>query len=320
MSKKGRHEEQEHENEERWLISYADFITLLMALFIVLYSMSSVDAAKFQKLAVSLSGEFSVASRSPIDLPSLPGREGDTLAPYLKKLDRTPAAATSEPGKKPSPETPVAGKDAFGEESSTSKAAGAESKTAARADAGKKEPGESEIKEALAVVAADRERRQTLEQVKADIEALLKREGLDDDVAVSISSSGRTLNVRLPDFLLFGIGSAELAPESRNVLYRMSTIISAAGQAVRIEGHTDDVPIRSGRFESNWDLSTARATRVLVYLQALGDIPADRLSAAGYGEHRPIGDNSTPEGRAKNRRVEFVITADEDTPNQRPPA
>lgn len=84
MSKKGRHEEHEHENEERWLISYADFITLLMALFIVMYAMSSTDAAKFQKLRVSLSGAFNVASRSPVNIPSLAGHKGDTLSPVIK--------------------------------------------------------------------------------------------------------------------------------------------------------------------------------------------------------------------------------------------
>ena len=101
MSKKGRHEEHEHENEERWLISYADFITLLMALFIVMYAMSSTDAGRYQKLAASLSGAFNVASRSPVNLPSLPGRKGDTLAPMIKD---TPAPA---PGAKaPEPNAP----------------------------------------------------------------------------------------------------------------------------------------------------------------------------------------------------------------------
>ena len=98
---------------------------------------------------------------------------------------------------------------------------------------------------------------------------------------------------------------------ARLVLDKMATIIERAGQKVRVEGHTDNIPIRSGKFASNWDLSTARATRVLMYLQEMGSIPPGKLAAAGYGEFRPLAPNDTPEGRAKNRRVEFVITAED---------
>ena len=165
------------------------------------------------------------------------------------------------------------------------------------------------VAQAQAQVAA-KERRK-LAQIKDQIDSLLELNGLSGQASVNISTSGRTLNVRLPDNLLFGIGSADLAPEASAVLDKMGIIIDQSGQSVRIEGHTDNIPTRSGRYASNWDLATARATRVLVYLQESTGIPPTRLSAAGYGEHRPIAANDTPEGRARNRRVEFVITAED---------
>lgn len=319
MSKKGRHEEHEHENEERWLVSYADFITLLMALFIVMYAMSSTDAERFQKLAVSLSGAFNVPSRSPIDMPSLPGRTGDTLAAVIKDRPEPPQSE-----EKPSPDAPEALAEIMEMQQKAASQGelppppGAEQQGAAPLDEAaedvKKEGAQGELSEAQLEQArtqmAARERR-TLEEVKSQIESLLQIEGLQSQTTVTISQSGRVLNVRLPENLLFGSGSADLAPASYEVLDKMATIIDRSGQTVRIEGHTDNIPVRSGRFGSNWDLSTARATRVLLYLQEMGGIPPGRLSAAGYGEHRPIADNGTPEGRAKNRRVEFVITAED---------
>ncbi len=315
MSKKGRHEEHEHENEERWLISYADFITLLMALFIVMYAMSSTNAEKFQKLAVSLNGAFNVPSRSPVNMPSLPGRTGDTLAPILKERPDPP---TSE--QPPSPDAPsslapilemqqsltgIQGKETTppGEDPEEKKAPDA--KTGAQPE----ELTEEVLEQARQQIAM-RERR-NLEQVKEQIDSLHALQGLESQATVTISKSGRVLNLRLPENQLFGIGSADLSSEASIVLDKMATIIDRSGQSVRIEGHTDNLPVRSGRFASNWDLSTARATRVLLYLQEAGGISPSKLAAAGYGEHRPIADNGTPEGRAKNRRVEFVITAED---------
>lgn len=318
MSKKGRHEEHEHENEERWLISYADFITLLMALFIVMYAMSSVDAGRYQKLAVSLSGAFNVASRSPVNLPSLPGRKGDTLSPVIKDRPAPPESA-----KVPEPNAPESlnslvelGSKFGGPESGSPPPAGQDQPAEAVDQMAKSVPGaqpetlsDAVVAQAQAQVAA-KERRK-LEQIKDQIDILMQQNGLSGQASVNISSSGRVLNVRLPDNLLFGSGSADLAPEASAVLDKMGIIIDKSGQNVRIEGHTDNIPVRSGRFASNWDLATARATRVLVYLQEVSGIAPTRLAAAGYGEHRPLVANDTPEGRAKNRRVEFVITAED---------
>lgn len=315
MSKKGRHEEHEHENEERWLISYADFITLLMALFIVMYAMSSVDAGRYQKLAVSLSGAFNVPSRSPLDMPSLPGRTGDTLAPMIKERPDPPKSE-----KPPSPDAPESLAPLIEMQKNMSEMTGDGTPPPPGTDAAKKDPGKTEnvpqgelseeVLERAREQMAKRERR-TLEQVKEQIDSLLALQGLESQATVTISKSGRVLNLRLPENQLFGSGSAELSSEASVVLDKIANIIDRSGQAVRIEGHTDNIPVRSGRYASNWDLSTARATRVLLYLQEMGGVPPNRLAAAGYGEHRPIADNATPEGRAKNRRVEFVITAED---------
>lgn len=172
-----------------------------------------------------------------------------------------------------------------------------------------KELSQETLEQAKAQMAAAE--RKSLEQVKSQLDELLEMQGLEGQATVTISKSGRVLNVRLPQDLLFGSGSAELAGEASIVLDKMAMIIDRSGQSVRVEGHTDNIPVRSGRFSSNWDLSTARATRVLMYLQELGGIPPGRLAAAGYGEFRPLTSNDTPEGRARNRRVEFVITAED---------
>lgn len=146
-----------------------------------------------------------------------------------------------------------------------------------------------------------------IEKMRGEFLQLVKEGGLGQAVTVTTNSEGDRLVVRLSDSLLFQPGSASLGEEAKELLAQVAAILVKAGKPVRIEGHTDNIPIRSGRFESNWHLSTARATSVLVYLVDEFGLPPELLSPAGYGEYRPVDTNATPEGRAKNRRVEFVI-------------
>ncbi len=136
-----------------------------------------------------------------------------------------------------------------------------------------------------------------------------------NDGQVQITQLAGRLSVNMVDKILFNSGEANVKPEGEKVLLKVGTALKTIqDKAIRVEGHTDNVPIAGSlreRFPSNWELSTARATAVVRYLQEKAGIPPERLIAAGYGEHRPIAPNLTPEGRAQNRRIEIVLVPGE---------
>ncbi len=143
-----------------------------------------------------------------------------------------------------------------------------------------------------------------------DIASLTKELGLEPGVAVSVSKKG--LVMRLPDTSFFDLGAAWLSPESMALLSKLGAVIRKADCPVQIEGHTDNIPINTGRFPSNWELSTTRAVNVLRYFTEKEKISPKRLSAAGFGEFQPVFQNDTDDGRAKNRRVEIIFIMPED--------
>lgn len=130
---------------------------------------------------------------------------------------------------------------------------------------------------------------------------------------IQITQLAGRLSVNMVDKILFNSGEANVKPEGEKVLTQVGAALkNIQDKAIRVEGHTDNVPISGSlkeRFASNWELSTARATAVVRYLQDKASIPPERLIAAGYGEHRPVAQNTTPEGRAQNRRIEIVLVA-----------
>jgi chemotaxis protein MotB len=135
-------------------------------------------------------------------------------------------------------------------------------------------------------------------------------DALGDEVAagrLQLVDDRRGLVVEVPEAVAFAPGQAQLSPTARATMARIGGAIADLPNAVRVEGHTDDVPIRTARFASNFELSTARATEVVALFVGDAAIAAARLSAAGYGEHRPRAANTTPEGRTRNRRVDIVI-------------
>ena len=141
----------------------------------------------------------------------------------------------------------------------------------------------------------------------------LEDQDLGSDVSVSMDSKG--IFVEMKDAILFESGRAELKPEGIEVLKKLEGLISDFDNELVIEGHTDNVPMTSGRFPSNWELSTARAVTVVRYLSESLDIDPGRLSAVGYGEYRPIKPNDTAENRAANRRVNILIIFNEESDN-----
>ncbi|HEX6989554.1 MAG TPA: flagellar motor protein MotB [Bacillota bacterium] len=144
-----------------------------------------------------------------------------------------------------------------------------------------------------------------IQAVQWEIEQVLEEVGMSDAVVTRIEERG--LVVRFTDSALFDSGRADLRPDSRVVLDRIAEVIRRIPNHVRVEGHTDDRPIHTLRFPTNWELSTARATAVIRHFIERYGLDPGRLSAAGYGEYRPIADNATPEGRQQNRRVDIVI-------------
>ncbi len=153
----------------------------------------------------------------------------------------------------------------------------------------------------------EREEADILYEVRA-VEKIIAEQDLQDDVAVEVRDDG--VLFRLDAKFLFETGEAELAAEPKVVLDEISHFFTKYPYQIRVEGHTDDVPIRSAKFPSNWELSAARAVTVARYFQGLGVVP-ERLAATGYGEFRPIADNATPEGREMNRRVEIFLSLEQ---------
>jgi chemotaxis protein MotB len=166
----------------------------------------------------------------------------------------------------------------------------------------------SEDQKELVVDAKELIKREDMEQLKK------VRDRLERNMASKLPGATmkmelepRGLAIRFADTVLFDTGKAQLKDDAKPILKLFSEEMKGLPNHVRVEGHTDNRPINTPRFPSNWELSTARANQVLRYLLQLDGLKATRLSAAGYGEYRPVATNDTPEGRAKNRRVDLII-------------
>lgn len=139
----------------------------------------------------------------------------------------------------------------------------------------------------------------------AVLEGAVSRGGASGTVAVRQDARG--VVVSMPEAGAFPLGQADLSQPARRVMLELAAVLATETGEIRVEGHTDDTPIRTARFASNWELSAARATEVIRFLIAQGGIPPERLSAAGYGEFRPLVANDSPDARARNRRVDIVV-------------
>jgi len=248
-----RHKHEEHENDERWLITYADLITLLMVFFVVMWSISRADAAKFAAVAQSMSVAFGTPKGSVIPMPATGTSRSTKQAP--KDESKSSAAGASQ------------GAGSSGRETK-------------------------------------------LQSVAKEIEDMIREQGLQDMVALDGSADGRKLTIRLRDSILFDRGGATLTPEALALIERLGGVLKNIGMVVNVAGHTDDIPIRSGMYGSNYELSTARSTAVVLDLINRVGFPGEMIYPSGYGEYRPVVPNDSLENRARNRRVEFVITDD----------
>jgi chemotaxis protein MotB len=269
-----RRRREEHENHERWLVSYADFITLLFAFFVVMYSVSSVNEGKFRVLSDSLVATFNDPKRSlePVQIGEL------VRSPSLDAVDERSRPVPIEIGA-PGPAS-ESGESAAAEDGA---AAGAQQVDAPMAD--------------IDTVAA-----QVQERMAPLIEEdLVKVRRMDEWLEVEFNTS-----------ILFESGAALLSGDAVSLLTEVASLLKAFPNPIQVEGFTDDIPIRTPQFPSNWELSAARAASVVHLFTKVGIRP-QRMVAIGYGEHRPVADNQTSDGRSRNRRVVLVIPAADDT-------
>lgn len=273
MARKKRDEE--HINHERWLVSYADFITLLFAFFVVMYSISSVNDGKYRVLSETLTDAFLTSSQSldPIQI----GEKVRTVRPVAGEF------AASEPGTLESSDT----------EDQVDTIDKGEVETKGKPEAEGTE-GESDAAEA----------KEDLGQTAADLKSILSPFIADDLVNVKITDRG--VEVEMKSKMLFASGSARLSRTAIKMLRDVSGILKPLPNSIIVEGHTDNVPIKTILFPSNWELSSVRAASVVHLLGRFG-IDPKKMAAIGYGEHKPTASNNNEEGKQKNRRVALVI-------------
>ena len=248
-----------HTNHERWLVSYADFITLLFAFFVVLYASSQVDQKKVGKLALAIQVAFQELGVFPASTTQIP-LDSDDPMPFSTVQAVQNVKRNTQLGRIAcSPE------------------------------------------ESLAAVSEETD----LATLQNQLREALRKEIALHEVALHRETEG--LVVSLQDFGFFDSGSATIKPESLSAIDRIASILAIRTYRLRIEGHTDNVPIHSAQMASNWELSTARATALVRILIIGHSFAPARLSAAGYAEYHPVASNSTFQGRGQNRRVDIVI-------------
>jgi chemotaxis protein MotB len=258
-------------NHERWIVSYADFITLLFAFFVVMYSVSSVNEGKYRVLSQTLTTAFQETGRSlePIQVGELQQQSdqmiGEEQSALIETENRIGPGTYDDSGK---------------------------------------------LDSAMNLPSDEGQRMRFLAATIEDMLELYVEQDL-----VDVSFTENRVRVNMKDKMLYASGSAHLSNAAVTALRDISRVLSTVPNAIQVEGNTDNRPIHTEEFPSNWELSAARAASVVHLLTRMGVDPS-RLSAIGYGEHHPTASNDSEEGRAKNRRVTLVILGMNGKPDQ----
>ena len=227
----------------RWVISYADFVTMLLALFMVLFATSGLGDTKIKDVNKSIQKVFSAKEVNVQNVTNENVKNIENKQTSDKLFDETA-------------NTILDGNDGI------------------------------------------LDGQKIIDIIKEDV---------DLNTAVKVLKTDRGVVIRLNDTMLFDAGSAIIKPQAQESLNKIALSLTKFKNPVLIEGHTDAMPIKSEKYPSNWELSTARATNIIKYLTQTHKLPPDRLSAVGYGEYMPIAENTSPQGRAKNRRVDIIV-------------
>lgn len=246
---------EEHTNTERWMVSYADFVTLLFAFFVVMYSISSINEGKYKTLSSSLSRIF---TSTPIET---------TTGQPISLFEQPPTVAEPLP---------------------------LESEPYAEVE---------KRRELSAAIQEEQEKLSAASKQFEEVLAPMIKENL-----VAVNKHDFWVELQMSSELLFTSGSDQLSQRAIDVIKLIAAVVAPLPNAISVEGYTDNIPIETAIFRSNWDLSSARATSVVHEMIRAGVDPL-RLSAVGYGEYHPIADNSTEKGRFENRRVTLVIAS-----------
>ena len=237
----------------RWVISYADFVTMLLALFMIMFATNNLGETKIKDINKSIQKVFTSQNQT-----------------FQENTENLKTQDTEDKTNVKNVETKEDSQNMFDNSGKTIL------------------DGGDGILEASKIV----------EQIKQDINA---------DTSIKVLKTNRGVVVRLNDTMLFDQGSAIIKPDAISTLAKIANSFEKFENPIVIEGHTDSMPISNERFPSNWELSTARATNIIKYLTETKKFSPSRLSAVGYGEYMPIAENTTPQGRAKNRRVDIIV-------------
>ena len=267
----------EPENEERWLLTYADMLTLMFALFMVLFSISSVNISKFKTLQESLKSAFSGSILSGGHAIMQSGSE--STSKHTPATSPVPAII---------PITPNVPK--------------------------LQNTNAQQIGNAMVSASGTVAEQKSFEALKRRLDAYAHSHGFAQSVTTNITRQGLVVRV-LTDNLLFTSGSATLKSTGDPLLDEVAHLLNVDRKnPIMVEGFTDNIPIHTAQFPTNWQLSTSRAVNVLLYLTTHG-VSRNRLGAAGYADLHPIASNSTATGRARNRRVDIVLNRDYPPPS-----
>jgi chemotaxis protein MotB len=301
MSRPKKHSEEGHEegaSTERWLLTYADMITLLMVLFIVLFAMGQTDIRKFNAFKDSF---HQLQQQSQANAP--PGGPGILSQPSAIALsEQNPYAKLDS-----SSATSASGKAENGQDSSGQAANG-------QSNPGQAQRANSQSAQQLSDQAftggvsakAAAAEKIALNKALLAMERALEKAGLASEVDFTFDQRGLVVTI-LTDEILFPLDSAQLQPEGVRIINAIAPVLAALPNQIDVEGDTDDQPITGGPYASNWALSAARAVAVVQDLISDHGIDPDRLEATGNSDTRPVVPNNTPQHRAENRRVEIVI-------------
>jgi chemotaxis protein MotB len=267
-----RRREDIHVNHERWLISYADFITLLFAFFVVMYSISQVNDSKYRVLSET----FIDAFNRPVDAQTSkdPGDEASLSRTQIAPIEMDNAARDKSQLEEQVPLI-VDSEPAL-------------------------DRGDDAVDETRSLITTSDELTQISDLVSEKFSALI------GERLIQVTSNELWLQIELKDSIIFSSGSADTSEQARKIFDEIAAILAGYSNPVQVEGFTDNVPINSVRYPTNWELSTARASAIVKHLAAKGVAP-ERLSAVGYGEYQPVAPNDSEQGRAQNRRVTIMI-------------
>jgi chemotaxis protein MotB len=269
--KRGGGHEEEPENHERWLVTYADLLTLLMVLFIVMFAISAVDQKKFAELKDGLAKGFGA-----------PSVAFTASGPTVQDADNTESVfdiASGTGGTAQDAATKKAIKDAV-----------------SNADLAKQQAQQQAAKREV----------QNFTEIEKKISEELKKQGLQDSVRYSIDERGLVVTI-ITSSVVFAGDRADLLPIGQRILDGIGPAVAGLPNRIEVDGHTNQLPVQTVNYPSGWELSTARASTVVRYLAAHAKIGENRLSAAGFADTRPLYPPSDPRAATLNRRVEIVV-------------